>query len=258
MVRIKHPTIKEVSRDQVGVVLAANPLYDLNYGFLHIPKTGGTSVMAFLAKAAPFAASMPVPLFHSWTFRLVAEYFPTMKVSFLLRDPLERLVSGYFSRLRQGNPEYHVPWRPQEAAAFGLYPSIESFLNGLLDETDFHVSATAFMMDSLSAMHWNYAYYFESVECVRSFSSMFGVVRDAADLQGFLMDWIQGEGVNAFGENAQILMNEVVSSCPMRHRSARSASSVLQSFAEDQIEMMRDRLRSEYLIYNELVAFGVR
>ena len=127
MVRIKHPTIKEVSRDQVGVVLATNQLYDLNYGFLHIPKTGGTSVMSFLEKAAPFAASMPVPLFHSWTFRLVTEYFPKMKVSFLLRDPLERLISGYFSRLRQGNPEYHVPWRPQEAAAFGLYPPSKHF-----------------------------------------------------------------------------------------------------------------------------------
>ena len=43
------------------------------------------------------------------------------KVIFFLRDPLDRFVSGFYSRQRMGRPRYYNPWTPREAEAFELF-----------------------------------------------------------------------------------------------------------------------------------------
>lgn len=40
------------------------------------------------------------------------------RVIVFLRDPITRFVSGFNSRLRQGQPRYHVPWKPAEKIIF--------------------------------------------------------------------------------------------------------------------------------------------
>ena len=40
---------------------------------------------------------------------------------FFIRDPLSRFVSAFNSRLREGRPRYHYPWREEERIAFAVF-----------------------------------------------------------------------------------------------------------------------------------------
>ena len=44
-------------------------------------------------------------------------------IFFTVRDPIERYVSGFLSRQRQGQPKFDVPWNDCEAAAFSQFQS---------------------------------------------------------------------------------------------------------------------------------------
>jgi hypothetical protein len=99
----------------------ASPLH-----FLHLGKTGGTAVKHALR---PFAQAKQIVL-HGHPVRLgnvpVGE-----KVFFLLRDPLRRFVSAFYSRQRQGQPRYLQPWSIDEAAAFDRFQTPNELAAGL-------------------------------------------------------------------------------------------------------------------------------
>lgn len=246
-----QPWIKEVSRNHCAPVIATHPAYDATHGFLHIPKTGGTSVMTFLEQVSSSVSRLPVPLFHTWTLSLIAEYFPEMQLSFAIRDPLERLISGYHSRLRMGRPEYEVPWAPREAAAFSLYPSIDTFLNGLLDDSEYHQSATSFVMNSLSTLHWNYQYYFGSVDQIRRMNNMFFAVADVSNIKQLVQTWLDQGVVKGLAAHS-IDSSGLVSQYEANHRSSRSVDCVLGEYEPDQISRIKSRLSDEYILYDEL------
>src|SRR5262245_9750479 len=82
---------------------------------LHIGKTGGSAVNDAL-RANLDTRTYKIEL-HGHGFAL-DEVPVGDKVVFLVRDPISRFVSGFFSRKRMGEPRYHIPWSPGEAAAF--------------------------------------------------------------------------------------------------------------------------------------------
>lgn len=88
--------------------------------FLHIGKTGGTAVITTLQ---PHARDMAyVVRFHGHDKQL--QDIPAgERVVFFLRDPLTRFVSGFNSRLRQGQPRNFYPWSPREKVIFERFPS---------------------------------------------------------------------------------------------------------------------------------------
>ena len=53
------------------------------------------------------------------------------RVIFVLRDPLTRFVSAFYSRQREGRPRYVVPWTAEEAAAFGRFHTPNQLANAL-------------------------------------------------------------------------------------------------------------------------------
>lgn len=78
---------------------------------LHVGKTGGTAVKAALQ---PHADKF---YFHRHTVRLCD--CPEGELVFCaVRDPLERYVSAFNSRLRKGAPRYLYEWSADEADAF--------------------------------------------------------------------------------------------------------------------------------------------
>ena len=122
-----HPEIQEVRPETVTQIIASSKKLDPRHLFLHIPKTGGSSFMDFISDNRDLLERVPTPLFHTWTVNLALKYLPASKIICFLRDPLERTISGYQSRSRMGMPKYRVPWRPAEASAFALFPSITDF-----------------------------------------------------------------------------------------------------------------------------------
>jgi hypothetical protein len=53
-----------------------------------------------------------------WHLITLADVPPGERAACILRNPIDRFVSGFNSRLRQGAPRYDRPWSPGEAAAF--------------------------------------------------------------------------------------------------------------------------------------------
>jgi hypothetical protein len=94
--------------------------------FLHIGKTGGTAVKHALKPLA----SMANLALHSHPVRL-SDIPAGERVVFLLRDPLTRFVSAFYSRQREGRPRYVVPWSPEEAATFGRFHTPNELANAL-------------------------------------------------------------------------------------------------------------------------------
>lgn len=94
--------------------------------FLHIGKTGGTAIKHALT---PVAAERQIVL-HGHGARL-SDVAPGEQVIFLLRDPLSRFVSAFYSRQREGRPRYVVPWTPEEEAAFGRFQTANALAHAL-------------------------------------------------------------------------------------------------------------------------------
>jgi len=93
---------------------------------LHIGKTGGSAVKAALR---PLAEDYDI---------LLREHAATLEdvpagegVVFFLRDPVERFVSAFNSRLRRGRPLYDSPWREGEAQAFAVFPTPNALAESL-------------------------------------------------------------------------------------------------------------------------------
>jgi hypothetical protein len=110
---------------------------------LHIGKTGGTALKETLWPVS--AAGRYEILTHPHTTRL--EEIPVgEKVFFVVRDPVERFVSGFNSRLRQGQPTHHTPWIPSERTAFEEFPTVDSLGRALWsDDVSVHVRALTAM-----------------------------------------------------------------------------------------------------------------
>jgi hypothetical protein len=83
--------------------------------FLHIGKTGGSAIKYAISQHA--IGSRYAIYFHSHSFRLT-NVPKGEKIIFFLRDPISRFVSGFYSRQRQGQPRYFIPWSENEKIAF--------------------------------------------------------------------------------------------------------------------------------------------
>jgi hypothetical protein len=85
---------------------------------LHIGKTGGTALNHVLVQHADVSRYRPGFGGHVLT---VADVPVGERFMFFIRDPLSRFVSAFNSRLREGRPRYHYPWRDEEKVAFSIF-----------------------------------------------------------------------------------------------------------------------------------------
>ena len=96
--------------------------------FLHIRKTGGSAVKAALL---PVAAEYGIVL-HRHETRL-ADVNAGERVAFVVRDPVDRFVSGFNSRLRMGRPLLNSKWNDGEAEAFARFKTPNELAEALTD-----------------------------------------------------------------------------------------------------------------------------
>lgn len=123
--------------------------------FLHIGKTGGSAIKSALGDRCDGA------------YELVLHPHPTTlkdvprgdRFFFVLRDPVERFVSGFYSRQRQGRPLYDSPWSPEEARAFGLFDTADALACALSSAAnDERLEALAAMrsIQHVSSSYWDW------------------------------------------------------------------------------------------------------
>ncbi|MGV3580253.1 hypothetical protein [Brevundimonas sp.] len=109
--------------------------------FLHIGKTGGS---AFVSAIRSVGADDEIRLHaHDVT---MADVPVGEKAIFFLRRPVDRFVSGFYSRFRQGRPLTFRPWKPTEVEAFTRFPTASELAEGLCaDDEDTREAARAAM-----------------------------------------------------------------------------------------------------------------
>ena len=86
-----------------------------NLHFLHIPKTGGTSLKNALRKNVDIGKYNIILHNHNVTLFDIPE---KEKFFFCLRDPIERFISSFYGRLRCGRPSHISPHTPKEVKFF--------------------------------------------------------------------------------------------------------------------------------------------
>lgn len=101
--------------------------------FIHIPKTGGTSIKAVLRDAGrPDTAYGPLRLHkHGWTLENLR---PRHHVFFCVRDPVARFVSGFHDRQRKAQPRYFFEWTEAEREAFETFATPQDLASALADD----------------------------------------------------------------------------------------------------------------------------
>ena len=207
---------------------------DSTRAYLHIGKTGGTT---FRAAAERVASSEPfrVPLIfhHDWTVPKIRAAFPGIKISFVLRDPLERIVSGFMSRLRQGRPTYQSPWTVEEATAFLYFRDARSYLDAILSEGEYEMSAVDFATRSIAHIRRGYRFHIPNTDTA---SKWLGSVGTLASLEHF----------------AQQLLG-----CPGElghaHGNPVPADDVLKSYQADELDRLRQHFAQEYQVFGDVM-----
>jgi len=124
---------------------------------LHVGKTGGTALNHVLVEHADDARYRFV--FGGHELRVVD--VPTgERLMFVLRDPLTRFVSSFNSRLREGRPRYHYPWRDEERVAFAFFETPDQ-LGAALSSSDRKLRKQAeAAMAGIGHLNTGYAFWF--------------------------------------------------------------------------------------------------
>jgi hypothetical protein len=80
------------------------------------------------------------------------------KSFFSVRDPIDRYVSAFLSRQREGRPSHYRPWTENEATAFSLFDSPESLGAALSAEGGTQCAAQDAMrsISHLSSSYWKW------------------------------------------------------------------------------------------------------
>lgn len=84
------------------------------------------------------------------------------RVFFTVREPIDRFVSGFYSRRRQGQPRYHYPWSPQEETAFRTFATADSLAAALSCSDQERQTAAVAAMNSIQHVRDSYWRWFDS------------------------------------------------------------------------------------------------
>jgi hypothetical protein len=94
--------------------------------FLHIGKTGGTAIKSALLESDKIILNKII-IHERYVFVLHKHNFHLDKVKdgesafFSVRDPIERFISGFYSRMRRGQLENYDKWLPFEEDSFKIF-----------------------------------------------------------------------------------------------------------------------------------------
>lgn len=216
-------------------------------GFLHIPKTGGSGVRQLGHAAIERGQPFPCCFSHDWTVAEIRRRFPQMRLAFILRDPLERVISGFNSRLRQGRPTYRSLWKPAEAAAFAHFPDVRRYLDALLADDELSRSACAYAQRHITHLRWNYRFYFRGLGALREHADHLALIGRIEATDAF---------IEALLAEAGIAPEDIAGLYERRHEAQIRASSVLAGYSEGDVARLRATLADDYAIYEALLRLG--
>lgn len=139
--------------------------------FLHIGKTGGTYIKSLFEEPNIKPSNLFLGGHGDTLVSTAANYGRTRKIAFTFRDPAERFVSGFLSRMRQGRPTYNINWTPAEAMAFTFFDTPNRLAEALSSQDERQKSAAYFAFTAILHLKLDYVHYlFSSQLLLEEFS----------------------------------------------------------------------------------------
>ncbi|GFE49678.1 hypothetical protein So717_14310 [Roseobacter cerasinus] len=135
--------------------------------FLRIGRTGGRIVQSLASADAAKPDRLHLGNHDDTLISTINKFGRTRKLAFFFRDPVERFVSGFNARLRQGRPRHNVNWTTAEAVAFSLFRTPDALGEALSAQDDYLKSAARFSMASICHLKHDYVHYLHSPDAVR-------------------------------------------------------------------------------------------
>lgn len=126
--------------------------------FLHIRKTGGTALAEALRSIAPRYGI----ILHDHQTKL-RDIPRDHKVFFFVRNPITRFVSGFYSRLRRGQPRHHYEWNDGETRAFRTFQKANDLAEALSSHDPRRFAAAQDAMSSIRHVNSTYRDWIEGV-----------------------------------------------------------------------------------------------
>ena len=132
---------------------------------LHVGKTGGTYLKSVVRANLAAGQNRVALMKHRYTMRDVRQIFgPEARAAFVFRDPGARFVSSFYSRQRQGRPQYTSIWSPEEATVFAFFRTPDALARALASDDQTEQSMAQFALKHVSHLAKNYAYVFGTPE----------------------------------------------------------------------------------------------
>ncbi|MCK0138103.1 hypothetical protein [Aliiroseovarius sp. F47248L] len=133
---------------------------------LHIGKTGGTFLKSAFDVERHSSDYVKFGKHGDTLITTLENHGPQRKLGFLFRNPADRFVSGFLSRLRQGRPRYDVNWTTAEAVAFSFFEDPNSLAEALTSTNERLKSAAIFSFQSIFHLKLGYQHYLHSSDAV--------------------------------------------------------------------------------------------
>jgi len=150
---------------------------------LHIGKTGGSYLRSILNHNEARWTHPLHLLGHGATLKGTAKRFGAdRKLAFVVRDPLARFSSAFYSRQRQGRPTYQSQWSADEAAAFLWFETAEELALALASPKEREKSAALFAFAAIEHLKGDLRHYLGGVETLLSERENIAVCVDLPDL----------------------------------------------------------------------------
>ncbi|TDT73952.1 hypothetical protein BDE40_2731 [Litoreibacter halocynthiae] len=167
----------------MGIVNKSTP----SICMLHIGKTGGSYLRSIL-KHNEARWTRPLHLLgHGATLKGTAKRFGAdRQLAFVVRDPVTRFSSAFYSRQRQGRPTYQSLWSAEEAAAFLWFETAEELALALASKNEREKSAALFAFDAIQHLKGDLRHYLGGVETLLAARDNIAVCVDLAHLDAHL------------------------------------------------------------------------
>jgi len=128
---------------------------------LHIGKTGGTALQEALKNNVLNDQYLICKREHGTKLKHIPK---GDKIIFVLRDPVKRFVSSFYSRKRKGMPKYLSPWSPCENLAFKHFKTPNELGRGLLSKDEMLHATAECAMRSIGHVKTSFLDWFGSME----------------------------------------------------------------------------------------------
>ena len=165
------------------------------YFMLHIGKTGGTYTKHVLS-SIPAAQNLVRFLEHRFNLETALGEFPGEKAIFAIRDPLEIFVSGFYSRMRKGQPRYNFPWSPEETITFSAFKTPNGLAEALSSGEPALRERAEFSMRSLQHVAQCLHFYLRSMSFVRQSKSRISFILRQESLDEDIHRFLAKNGIS--------------------------------------------------------------